>query len=88
MREKDLPSIIAEIGFNYDEDKKRFSVVNEGHDRIVDLCGGIGDKGETIISISVVLGNKPDDTISLTFDGQELISKIVQAMVYGEDNSP
>ncbi len=87
MREKDLPSIIGEIGFNYAEDEKRFSVVNNGCSRIVDLCGGIGDNGEPLITLSVALGNKVDDTISLSFDGGELIQKIIQAMVFGEDNS-
>lgn len=85
--EIDLPSIIGEVEFNYDEDKKEFCINPHGaNNRIVDIYGCIKEDGKLQLSLSFVLGRKDDDTISINFDGEELLKKIQQALIFGEDN--
>ena len=85
--EKDLPEIISEVGFNYDDDKKEFSKYPNGTNRrIVDLCGGVSEDSSLVITLSLALGRKDDDTMSLTFDAEELLNKILKALVFGEES--
>jgi len=87
MSEIDLPEIIGEIEFNYDEDKKEFCENPNGRNqRIVNIYGCVNEDGRLHLSLSCVLGRKKDDTISLSFDGEELLRKLQQALIFGEDN--
>lgn len=81
MATKDLPSIEAEVGFNYDDDKKEFSE----KPRNATLISSIDEDGQSKVSISFDLGRKEDDDITLTFDTEEFVQKLVRAIAFGED---
>ena len=83
----DLPELIGNVDFNYDEDRKEFCENPHGKERrLVDLCGGIDEDYSQRITLSFKLGRKSDDTISISFNATELINKIQQAVVFGEDS--
>lgn len=81
MATKDLPSIEAEIDFNYNGDKEEFSE----KPRNATLISSIDEDGQSKVSISFDLGRKEDDDVTLTFDTEEFVQKLVRAIAFGED---
>ncbi len=81
MATKNSPSIEAEISFNYDDDKKEFSK----KPRNVTLISSIDEEGQSKVSISFDLGRKEDDYVTLTFDTEEFVQKLVRAIAFSED---
>lgn len=75
-----FPEIIAEIGFNRDDDRKKFGVKN----RIV-CINFFEAEGETKLGFSFNLEREEDDTINLVFDCRELMTKIAQAITEKSD---
>lgn len=71
--------LIAEAGFNYDADKKKFGT----NDRIVRLSC-FTDDGQARIGFSFELGLKADDTMNLIFPLEELMAKLAKA-IFGAD---
>lgn len=78
---KDLPSIEAEVGFNYDDDGKEFG---QGP-RTVIISSSIDEDNTSIINLSFDLGRKEDDDITLTFEAEEFMQKLIRAIAHGED---
>lgn len=82
MATKDLPSIEAEVSFNYYDDKKEFSE----KPRNATLISSIDEEGQSKVSISFDLGRKEDDDVTLSFDTEEFVQKLVRAIAFGEDS--
>ncbi len=80
---KDLPSIVGKVSFDYDDDNKKFG---QG-DRIVNITGQIDDEGTPVIILSFNLGRKEDNSVTLVIEADEFIKKFLMAMVYREDCS-
>jgi hypothetical protein len=79
MASKDSPSIEAEIDFNYEDDRKEFS----GNPRNATLHASFDDDGQNRVSITFDLGRKQADSITLTFDSEEFVQKLVRAIANG-----
>ena len=62
-------SIVAEIGFNRDDDDKDYGA----GERIVHL-----QDEDNFMKFHFNLGRRSDDTITLTFNRQELLSKLLE----------
>lgn len=71
-----FPEIIADVGFNRDDDIKEFGCGS----KIVSINYFEEDTGEKKLGLSFNLGHKEDDTITLVFDCKELLSKEVEAI--------
>ncbi len=85
---KKYPELLADVCFNYDSDTKEFGLFPHGNNtKKVDLNGGINKDNSLRLSISFILGRKEanDDTITLTFNAEELLLKIQSALAFGED---
>ena len=81
MGTKNFPSIEAEIDFNHDDDKREFTT----KPRIATIFSSIDEEGQSKVSISFDLGRKEDDDMTLTFDTEEFVQKLVRAIAFGED---
>lgn len=82
--QKDLPSMVGNVEFNYDVDKKEFGMNTE---RKVDLFGQVDEQGTPVVSLSFELGRKEDDTVTITLEFEEFIQKMLRAMIFGENHS-
>ena len=64
--------IVAEVDFNYDQDKKRFGM----GDRIVRLNRFANEEGQEVLGITFELGIKEDDTMNLILPYREFTQKV------------
>ena len=81
MSDKDMPSIVGEVSLNYDKDKKEFGE----QPRQVLIHSSVNEEGTSVITINFNLGRQEDDDMSLTFDTEEFVQKLVRAIAFGED---
>ena len=64
--------IVAEVGFNYDDDKREFGE----QDKIINLYHMSNEDGQEMLTMVFKLGRKEDDTMNLSLPYREFISKI------------
>ncbi|HUV46276.1 MAG TPA: hypothetical protein VMW45_04335 [Dehalococcoidia bacterium] len=68
----EIQKIVAEVDFNYDQDKKRFGM----GDKIVHLNRFTNEEGQEVLGITFELGVKEDDTMNLILPYKEFAEKV------------
>jgi hypothetical protein len=81
--DKDMQSMVGEIDFDYDKDRKEFGA----GDRIVRLISCVNEEGIPVISLIFNLGREEDDSITLQLNSEEFIQKFLITSMNGEDYS-
>lgn len=71
--------IVAEVGFNLDEEGKRF-----GNDNRMVSLNCFDEDGQTKLGFAFSLTTKPDSRMYLSFPLEELMAKLVKAIYEAE----